>query len=89
MRGIVEPDFLRRINGTMICLTCAILCHTLRAWQTGVYTAAVEFKPDTVGGEYEPEPYSLSRKLIQLCVLKTFLRGKSRRGPIARAGYRQ
>jgi len=29
MRGIAEPDFLGRINGTMVCLTCAILCHTL------------------------------------------------------------
>ena len=36
MRGIAEPDFLGRINGTMVCLTCAILCHTLRAWQTGI-----------------------------------------------------
>ena len=31
MRGIAEPDFLGRINSTMVSLTCAILCHTLRA----------------------------------------------------------
>jgi len=37
MRGIAEPDFLGRINGTIVCLTCAILCHTLRVWQTGIY----------------------------------------------------
>jgi len=29
MRGIAEPDFLGRINSNMVCLTCAILCHTL------------------------------------------------------------
>ena len=60
MRGIVEHDFLGRINGTMICLTCAILCHTLRAWQTGVYKESGEFKPDAVGGQPEPEPTASS-----------------------------
>lgn len=49
MRGIAEPDFLGRINGTMICLTRAILCHTLRAWQTGVYKDPGDFKPESVG----------------------------------------
>jgi len=60
MRGIVEPDFLGRINGMMICLTCAIVCHTLRAWQTGVYKESGEFKPVAVGGQPEPEPTSYS-----------------------------
>jgi len=31
MFGISEPDFLGRINGIMVCVTCSILCHTLRA----------------------------------------------------------
>jgi len=63
MSGIVEPDFLGGITGTMICLTCAILCHTLRAWQTGVYKESGKFKPDAGGGQPEPEPtsYSLGR----------------------------
>jgi len=60
MRGIGEPDCPGRINGTMICLTCAILCHTLLAWQTGVYKESGEFKPDVVGGQPEPEPTSYS-----------------------------
>ena len=55
MGGIVEPDFLGRIKGTMICLTCAILCHTLRAWETWAYTEPCEFKPDAVGGEPDLE----------------------------------
>jgi len=64
MRGIVEPDFLGRINGTMICSMCAILCHTLRAWQTGVYKESGECKTDAVGGlrEHERTPYSLGRE---------------------------
>jgi len=60
MHGIVEPDFPGRIKGTMICLTCAILWHTLRAWQIGVYKESGEFKPEAVGGQPEPEPTSNS-----------------------------
>ena len=60
MREISEPNFLRRINGMIICLTCAILCHTLQAWQTGVYVEPCKFKPDAVGGQLEPEPTSCS-----------------------------
>ena len=56
MSGIAEPNFLGRINGTMVCLTCAILCHTLRAWQTGIYLETCVFKPDAVAGEPDPEP---------------------------------
>jgi len=56
MRGIAKPDFHGHINGTMVCLTCAILCHTLRAWQTGIYRETGVFKPDGVAGEPDPEP---------------------------------
>jgi hypothetical protein len=57
MQGIVQPDFLEQINGTMICLTCAILCHTLRAWQTGVYQEPRDFKPEAAGGKsHKPNP---------------------------------
>jgi len=56
MRGIAAPDFLGRINRTMVCLTCAILCHTLRALQTGIYLATCVFKPEAVAGEPDPEP---------------------------------
>jgi len=54
MRGIIDPAFLGRINGTMICLTCAIICHALRAWQTGVYKDQGDFKPEAARGEPEP-----------------------------------
>jgi len=54
MHGIVDLAFLGRINGTMICLMCAIICHTLWAWQTGVYKNQGHFKPYAARGEPEP-----------------------------------
>ena len=48
MQGIVDPGFLERINDTMIFLTCAMLCHALRALQTGIYKKSPDFKPDVV-----------------------------------------
>ena len=54
MCGIVDPAFLERINGIMICLTCAIICHTLRASQTGVYKDQGKFKPEAAGDDPEP-----------------------------------
>ena len=56
IRGIAEPDFLGHINGTMVCLTCAILCYTPRAWQTGIYLETCVFKPDAVAREPDTEP---------------------------------
>jgi len=54
MRGISDLAFLGRINSTLICLTYAIICHSLRAWQTGVYKNQGDFKPEADGGEPEP-----------------------------------
>ncbi|PUU80766.1 hypothetical protein B9Z19DRAFT_1123137 [Tuber borchii] len=36
------------INETIVCLTCAILCHTLRAWRTGALLDPPEFKSEAV-----------------------------------------
>jgi len=47
---MLDPKFLKRINGTMVCLTCAILCHSLQALQTGVYKKPPNFNPEVVGG---------------------------------------
>jgi len=48
--GIPDPEFINRVNGTMVCFTCAILCHQLCAYQLGVYQDPPDFKPDEVGG---------------------------------------
>ncbi|PUU80804.1 hypothetical protein B9Z19DRAFT_1123059 [Tuber borchii] len=39
------------INETIVCLTCAILCHTLRAWRTGALLDPPEFKSEAVRGK--------------------------------------
>ena len=51
IQGMVDPGLLERINSTMICLTCAMLCHALRALQTAIYKKPADFKPDVVGGK--------------------------------------
>ena len=48
---MLDPGFLERINDMMVCLTCAILCHTLRAWRTGVFQGPPDFKWDVVRGK--------------------------------------
>jgi len=50
MQGMLDPKFLKRINGTMVCLTCAILCDSLRALETGVYKKPPNCNPEVVGG---------------------------------------
>jgi hypothetical protein len=47
MRGSIDREFMGMINGTLVCLTSAIICHTLRAWQTGVYLEPKDFKRET------------------------------------------
>ena len=51
MQEIVDPVFLEQINYTIICLTCAMLCHALRALQSEIYKKPLDFKHDVVGGK--------------------------------------
>lgn len=44
MRGSVDKQFIGMINGSLLCLTSAAICHTLRAWQTGSYVEPKDFK---------------------------------------------
>ena len=61
---MVDPGFVEWINGTMICLTCAILCHALRALQTGIYKKLPDFKQDVVGGKVSEYWRVISRTKI-------------------------
>jgi len=54
MQGMLDPKFLKRTNGTMVCPTCAIPCHSLRALQTRVYEKAPNCNPEVVGGARVP-----------------------------------
>jgi len=56
MFGISKPHFLGWINGIIIGLTYGILCHTVRAWQTGGHLETSEFNPDALAGEPDSEP---------------------------------
>ena len=53
MRGMSDPKFMEMINGTFLSFTSAVLCHTLRAWKTGIYLEPKDFKFDTsIGMDY-------------------------------------
>jgi len=40
---MMDEGFLGKIDGSFICLTAAILCHSLRCWQTGNFINNVAF----------------------------------------------
>jgi len=46
-----DEDFLNKINGPFICLTAAILCYSLRCWQTGICIDNVAFTRVTSVGK--------------------------------------
>jgi len=48
--GMLHPEFVPRVNGTMVCLTCPILCDQLQAYPLVVYQDPPDFKSDRVGG---------------------------------------
>jgi hypothetical protein len=47
MRGSVDKQFIGMINGPLLCLMSAAICHCLRAWQTGTYVEPKDFKRET------------------------------------------
>jgi len=47
MHGIVDAGFREEIKCTMIDIVGAIICHTLREWQTGVSKNQGDFKTET------------------------------------------
>jgi len=78
--GILHPEFINRVNGTMVCLTCAILCDQLRAYRLAVYQDPPDFKPDADGGRRPSmSPPSLAFVLITNQSCKSF--SYSRRTP--------
>ena len=43
MRGIRDPEFIERINATLICLICASIQHTLKAYRSGILKDELDF----------------------------------------------
>jgi len=54
MPGMLDTQFLKCINSTMVCETCAILCHSLQVLQTKIYKKPPNFNPEVVGGGRVP-----------------------------------
>ena len=48
--GMLHLEFIRRLNRIMVCLTCSIPCHQLRAYRLAVYHVPRHFKSEGVGG---------------------------------------
>ena len=70
-------EFINRVNGTMVCLSCAILCHQLRTYRPRVYQDLPDFNYDPVGG-WRPSmsPPSLVFVLMTNESCKTFSYGR-------------
>jgi len=50
-KGTTDYGFLDKIEGPFICLTAAILCHSLRCWQTDIFIDNVAFTQPNSGGK--------------------------------------
>ena len=48
---MTDEGFLDKIDGPFICLTAAILCHSLRCWRTGICIDNVAFTRATSWGK--------------------------------------
>ncbi|RPA88666.1 hypothetical protein L873DRAFT_901613 [Choiromyces venosus 120613-1] len=48
-----DEGFMGKIDGPFICLTVAILCHSLRCWQTGIFIDNVAFTHASSSGLLE------------------------------------
>jgi len=48
---MTDEGFLDKIDGPFICLTAAILCHSLQCWWTGICIDNVAFTRATSGSK--------------------------------------
>jgi len=48
---MTDAGFLGKIDGLFICLTVAILCHSLRCWRSGNFEDKVAFMRSNAGGK--------------------------------------
>ena len=62
MRGSVDKDFKDKINGNLLCLISAAICHTLHAWQTGTYVELRDFKRETSLGMLQV-PHQMANRI--------------------------
>jgi len=48
---MTDARFLGKIGGRLICLTAAMLCHSLRCWRTGIFIDKVVFTRSNTRGK--------------------------------------
>ena len=48
---MTDAEFLGKIDGRFICLTAAMLCHSLRCLRTGIFIDKVAFTRSNAGGK--------------------------------------
>jgi len=48
-RGVTDARFLGKIDSLFICLTAAMVCHSLRCWRTGIFIDKVVFTRSNAG----------------------------------------
>ena len=58
---MMDEGFLDKIDGPFICLTGAILCHSLRGWRAGICIDNVAFTRATSGGKKTNLYWQLSK----------------------------
>jgi len=60
-KGITNEGCLDKIDGPLSCLTAAILCHSLRCWQTGIFIDNVAFTGASPGGKINYAYWQVSK----------------------------
>jgi len=58
---MTDEGFLDKIDGPFICLTAAILCHSLRCCRTGICINNVAFTRATSGGKKDNVYWQVSK----------------------------
>jgi len=48
---MTDARFLGKIDGPFLCLTAAMLYHSLRCWRTGIFIDKVVFTRSNAGGK--------------------------------------
>jgi len=58
---MTDKGFLDKIDGPFVCLTAAILCHSVRSWRTGLCIDNVAFTRATSGGKKNKVYWQVSK----------------------------
>ena len=61
MRGSRDAKFLTDINDVFVCLVCASIQHTLKAYRTGEFIEPPPFRYDNSAGIFPKSPADIMR----------------------------